>query len=37
VDLKVFITSFENRTFIDAWLDAFHDNFERFSQFYLDK
>jgi predicted nucleotidyltransferase component of viral defense system len=28
---------FENRTFIDTWLDAFHDNFERFSQFYLDK
>jgi predicted nucleotidyltransferase component of viral defense system len=27
---------FENRTFIDDWLDAFHDNFERFSQFYLD-
>lgn len=28
---------FENRAFIDAWLDAFHENFERFSQFYLDK
>lgn len=28
---------FENRTFIDTWLDAFHDNFERFSQFYLAK
>lgn len=26
---------FENRTFIDAWLDAFHENFERFSKFYL--
>jgi predicted nucleotidyltransferase component of viral defense system len=28
---------FENRAFIDAWLDAFHENFERFSQFYFDK
>jgi predicted nucleotidyltransferase component of viral defense system len=28
---------FENRAFIDAWLDAFHDNFERFSRFYLEK
>jgi hypothetical protein len=28
---------FENRAFIDAWLDAFHENFERFCQFYLDK
>jgi len=26
---------FENRVFIEAWLDAFHANFERFSQFYL--
>lgn len=31
------LSLFENRTFIDAWLDAFHDNFELFSQFYLNK
>ena len=26
---------FENRPFIDAWLDVFHQNFARFSRFYL--
>jgi len=26
---------FENRAFIEAWLDAFHANFERFSRVYL--
>jgi len=26
---------FENRTFIETWVDAFHENFERFSEFYM--
>lgn len=26
---------FENRLFIETWLEAFHENFERFRQFYL--
>jgi predicted nucleotidyltransferase component of viral defense system len=28
---------FENRTFIEAWLDAFHENFTRFSEPYFSK
>ena len=26
---------FEQRTFIEAWLESFHENFERYSRFYL--
>lgn len=29
------IPLFENVSYIEAWCDAFHENFERFSQYYL--
>jgi len=35
-DLAVdLIPLFEQRTFIEAWLKSFHENFERYSRFYL--
>lgn len=35
-DLAVdLVPLFEKRSFIDAWLESFHQNFERFSSYYL--